>query len=482
MKKIVLIFTVFLFLGVYLYANKSIVSGNAKSYAGDQLEIYTYTDFILKNKRILAKTVVDSSGNFRFEINTNETLCTFIDLHVFRGTLYIEPEREYKIVLPMRTFRDKADQVNPYFMMQEFNFRILNSDKYELNNAIKKFNKLYNNSLDILFTNFKGRISSKITEEKIKLINDSLSYINNVFFDNYKKYKFVMLRFTAYNKNKEKILNDYFSQNTVLYNNPSYNKTLSKIFKSYIFDLRLDSLEYFNEINISWQDINFMLSEKLQFIDNSFREYLLLINLHYSFYNNINSKQKFLEIIKSASQESEVKKHREIALRFFNKASKLITGNPAPDFLLESKNGDVFSLSSFSGNFIYLNFCSDNYPCSKDLDLLEDMNEKNTELLKIITIWKGNSIREMNNFIKKNNYKRTFLFCDENNQVLKDYEIGAYPTYFFIHPESKLLMISAPGPSDNFGVVYFKMLSDWKYELIRKKHQTKHKNPFIIGN
>ena len=45
----------------------------------------------------------------------------------------------------MRTFRDKADQVNPYFMMQEFNFRILNSDKYELNNAIKKFNKLIKN-------------------------------------------------------------------------------------------------------------------------------------------------------------------------------------------------------------------------------------------------------------------------------------------------------------------------------------------------
>ncbi len=464
------------------FAQNVIISGNAKTYAGDTLTLYTFSDYIVKNKEVLKKAKVDSSGNFIFNLNISETICSYIDLNVFRGVIYIEPGKEYKIILPEKTLKNDEDKLNPYFRMQDFYIRALNTDKNDLNNAIIKFDALNNYYIDRLFANYKGKVHSKVAEDAIKAITDSMSYISNPFFENYKKYEFALLRFTTYLRKKEQVLNMYFKNDEILYRNPSYNLALSKIFSDYLSEYISSNLNKKQSNKSFWNKLNNDIINATGIENEDFREYLIISNLYNLFYTKPELKKNLLEKIKIVEDNLKIDFHKKIISDFLFKAKKLIPGNIAPYINLKNSKNEIVSLEKFRGKFVYLGFyCPDSYPCKKDIDLLKNLRERNIDLLEIVTIWKDKSYKDMIEYVKSNDIKHTFLFCKENSPLLKEYKIHTFPTYFFIHPEGKLLMISAPSPSEDFEATYYKIYQDWRRKLIRNKRDNKGKS-IIINN
>jgi hypothetical protein len=61
-------------------------------------------------------------------------------------------------------------------------------------------------------------------------------------------------------------------------------------------------------------------------------------------------------------------------------------------------------------------------------------------------------------FLAKNKYDWKFLLYDRQPGVLKDYDIRAYPTYFLIGPDGKLILSPAPSPSENFESRLFEIM------------------------
>jgi hypothetical protein len=47
---------------------------------------------------------------------------------------------------------------------------------------------------------------------------------------------------------------------------------------------------------------------------------------------------------------------------------------------------------------------------------------------------------------------------DEKSEILEDYDIRAYPSYFLIDPEGKLILSPAPGPDKGFEKVFLEIL------------------------
>jgi len=449
------------------FSQEYFIFGNAATYSGNTIEMYVFSDYITKTKQIISRCEVDENGDFSFKLNQKDTIQAYIDLDVFIGKIIVEPGKDLEIVLPKKTVRSDYDRLNPYFKPIEFYIRILNSDN-DITTAIKLFNKLLEKSNKVIFKD-KTHINSGIVEKEIKKIEDSTSYISNSFFNNYKKYKYLNLRYLTFYKNKKAIIRKDFSEQKLLTQNPAYNEMLEKSFESFIFQTNGDTLYNFLSAGYSWNNFMNYLAKDKMFYNKEFREYLFLLNISNLFYKNSTYQKGIIKLLRSAQKENISKQSEIIIYNFLNKSAKLIVGNPVPYFNLPDETGINFSLDEFQDNFVYLCFYDkDSYACQKEIELLNQLNKKEIDLLKIVTIFKDEDSEYIKELKEKKEYEWTLLHCNKDDKILSNYKIVAYPTYYLIHPTGILSLYPAPSPAENFESEYYKVYQTWKRKLIRE--------------
>ncbi|MCD4793386.1 MAG: TlpA family protein disulfide reductase [Bacteroidales bacterium] len=465
MKRILIFLTVIIF-SLDSYAEKCVISGNAATYSGDRLELFTYSDYITKTRIKIAGCIVAEDGYFVFEFNSDKTFQAFINLNVFLGKIIIEPGKKIEIVLPKKTVRNEADILNPYFKQIEFYIRVLNEDN-NITNAINKFNRLYNESFDVIFKDPK-HINSGLVEQELMKISDSLQHIDNKFFEDYKFYKFLHLRQLSYYKNKEAVIRKNYSSKDVLYDNPAYNDLLIEEFGTFMFEENGDTLYKILSTTKDWRSINNFLANNEKYNNKDFREYFLSLSLYKLFYRNNIYQRSIINILKTAGNSGINDHTKSIIRNILGKTETLIVGSPVLDFTIYNQYKESISLSDFSGDFIYLSFFTkDSYTCQKDIILLSQLQKKNIDLLTIITVFKDPNHQDIIDLSENNNYDWTILHCYDKDKILKDYKVVAYPTYYLIHPEGTLSLMPAPGPAEDFEAEYFKIYKEYQRKLTR---------------
>ncbi|HCT29371.1 MAG TPA: TlpA family protein disulfide reductase, partial [Bacteroidales bacterium] len=98
------------------------------------------------------------------------------------------------------------------------------------------------------------------------------------------------------------------------------------------------------------------------------------------------------------------------------------------------------------------------YTCLKEFTILQKLNEKYKQRLQIVTICVDNDKNDITNLLKNTGYDWTFLHYGNKPEIVKDFDIRAYPTYFLIGPDKKLLLSPAPSPEEDFEIKFFKIL------------------------
>ncbi len=465
MKKILifLLFTVFIFSAK---AQTCIIHGNAGTYAGETLRLYTFSDYITETKKLAAESKVDDEGYFTFKVEGNDIFEAFIDLDVFKGYIIIEPGKDFEIVLPKKTVRRHEDIMNPYFKPYEFYIRILN-DENTLTAAFKKFDALYEQALKKILKNPK-HVNPGLLEKEIKAVDDSTSSIDNDFFKQYKRYKFLDLRFQGVYKNKKAIVRKNYSSEPVLYKNPAYNKLLKTNLGNILFENYADTLFRILAENRGWNTMLRYLANTDLCRNEEFREYYMFVNLYNEFYKNTVYKNNIIDILYSAKNNIKNRETLTAVENFLNNSSNLIVGNKIPDFRLPDNSSYMHSLSDFKGKFIYLGFYSaESYTCKKDILLLPSLAKKYKKDLKIILVFKENNPEKINKILKNIDTGDLLILHDDAN-ISEEYEVRAYPSYFLINPEGRFSLIYAPGPAEGIENIYLKQYQNRKIKQIRE--------------
>ncbi len=86
------------------------------------------------------------------------------------------------------------------------------------------------------------------------------------------------------------------------------------------------------------------------------------------------------------------------------------------------------------------------------------MAEKYKDKLRIITISSDDNVKVMNDYLKRNNPNWTFLHIGNEPELLKQYDIRAYPTYFLIDRQGKLIFSPAASPAESFELFLFQAM------------------------
>ena len=119
----------------------------------------------------------------------------------------------------------------------------------------------------------------------------------------------------------------------------------------------------------------------------------------------------------------------------------------------------------FRGYMVLLCFCTTtSYSCIQDFDLLNRFQERYSEHLRIISICADQDSASMHRFVKATHYQWTFLHYGDAPNLIRDYDVRTYPTYFLLDPEGRIILSPAPGPQENLDRILFEQFRQRRWQ------------------
>lgn len=144
-----LIIYILVVLGIGCSVQASEVFGTAKEYAGNELIFYRYNDRITFIKEEMFRLTIDSIGKFWVKFDLEEITYVFGEFGIYHAYFFVEPDKEYEIILPPFAKKEAKDIFNPFFMSEKVHIGIKNMKKTDLNYLIIDFDYYYSRYHDL---------------------------------------------------------------------------------------------------------------------------------------------------------------------------------------------------------------------------------------------------------------------------------------------------------------------------------------------
>jgi len=124
-------------------------------------------------------------------------------------------------------------------------------------------------------------------------------------------------------------------------------------------------------------------------------------------------------------------------------------GYEPSDFSLYNQDSTLVHLKDYRGKYVYLMFCTtQNYVCLSQYEILKKLYQDHHKWLQIVVISADEHLSDMREFREKNGYEWDFLHYANDPEVMKNYDVRIFPTYFLIDPDGNLALSPAPAVND----------------------------------
>ncbi len=453
-----------LFITIYNSTAQTVtLTGLAKDYAGDILAFNKYSDLITMSEEEVARCRVDDNGRFSCSLKIDETTYIFSHIGIYRIYFFVEPGKTYELVLPDKIEKTEAQRLNPFFRESDLHVGIKNIPKDDINFLTNAFDLSFNEKFDrIINDTYKGKSNINI-DSLILSIENLFSNYNQTYFVNYRQYRYGLLKQITYQQKSRSTSSQYFHNKPILYDNTAYMELFNLLYDKYF--IFFSRTEKGNEVykNISYEKSYSRLKKTLS-TDNVLKndtlmELVILKGLYDGFFDDKFSRSALLTILDSLYFNSKIPEHLIIAENIRSKVTHLLPGFvPAPFELYDTK-GHLVKLDDFKGKYVYLNFCTTtSYTCLQEFTLLDKLYQKYRNTMEIVTVCVDKDINDITSLLKNTAYDWTFLHYGNKPEIVKEFDVRVYPTYFLIGPDRKLEMSPAPSPKENFEIQLFKLL------------------------
>ncbi|MBN2611398.1 MAG: TlpA family protein disulfide reductase [Bacteroidales bacterium] len=452
-----------LFGSFYLSAGTVTLFSNASEWHSADLVFYRYKELITRSEEEIGATKTSAGGAFELTLTIDDTEFIFTRLGIYQLYLYAEPGKKYELALPPYQEKSPADLLNPYYEALTIQAGIVNIDENDINMLIRMFDDSFEPFYSKhVVESVSGKDFSKLDED-IGSIEAPFRKTDNKYFKDYREYKYAFLRYLSLQHQVTVISEMFFTGKPVLYHNQAYMELFNQVFDDYfLYHGRTDKgKKIYDDINVSkdYGALYKTLKKNELFKDDTFLELVVLKNLFDEFYNDKFSRSGILQVLDTLAARTVIPESREIAKIIRHKITKLLAGYPPPDFELYDLDSNLVHLNDFRGKYLYLNFCAcSSYSCLKEFELLQGVYERHKDRIEIVTVAVDSYEVSLGAFLKKNNYHWKFLYYGHGAEIMKDYDIRAFPTYFLIGPDGNLIQSPAPGPQENFEGKLFEIM------------------------
>jgi len=455
----------FIIVPVFTQGKQVVLKGNIAEYPEKEISFFTYDDQITYTEKKLCSTVTGENGEFTCAFDIKQTTYVFLHLGIYEAYVFVEPGKEYNLLFPEIQEKKHIDELNPYFEPVLYHLGIEETSENELNYELAFFDEVYNKMIHDNAYLIYSKSKKLDVDHELSKADSLFTDVHHPFFNDFKTYRFASFRHLSYQEKSKSISNTYYLYNKVLYHNPAYMELFNQVYDEYF--------QYFGRTHYGakiYKDINEQksitalkntLGQDSVLNNDTLKELVILKCLHDEFYNDNFSRNAMLVVLDSLAMQTNIPEHHKIAQNIKSKVTKLMVGFKPPDFNLYTKDSNLVSLNSFKGKYVYLGFCTTvSYACIQEFDKLERLYELHKDYYEIVIISMDESLPHMKRFVEKKGYSYTFLHYGNQPDVFKDYDIRAFPTYYFIDKEGKLSMSPAPAPDENLEQYIFQKLKE----------------------
>lgn len=436
---------------------KTIISGKHTSYAGDTLIFYSYSDWLTRVDEKIATVPVDAEGNFRLELDKPGVFMLFTELGIYRGSLLAQAGKSYSVILPPLIKKTQAQQLNPFFQPVEI---ILGVNNEDANSVFRQIDGV-DNAIDSFIQVHQFDLQSKkaIRQSFNQFKKTQQAKVEHKYALGYQDYRIAQLEQFFYHYPKKKLLEEFLLNKVVLYENQAYMDFLHLEFRNELSSLLPGNCEAMQSKNLG--SIRNKVDSVLNNSDPVFRDLWIIKGLYDGFYDGSYRAAEVLPVLQVLETDPQL----EIGLRrmvsnSIRQITTLLPGYPAPGFNLRDQSGFDFYLETFKGKYLYLSFVSkDSYVFRQDIEILKLLQKRFTRNLEIVTISVDEDFTAFLDYMDQQSCRWIFLNLDKQRDLLKQYKVRTFPSYYLIDPYGNVILAPAPSPQENFENELFRILN-----------------------
>ncbi|MCQ2219168.1 MAG: redoxin domain-containing protein [Paludibacteraceae bacterium] len=440
-------------------ATETKLFGVAKDYAGKKLSLLAYTDKIINGTKTIAETEVDSAGNFTLSANINEVTEAFIPMEVYNGFIFMQPGKNYEIILPAYRERNLPMKLDPYFEPSDYLLQAKEFQKGELNYQMMEFEEAFD------FYTMKHMTYGA----PIDSVQASISDLRRIFIDldddfqfQFKEYRYLLLLSLA-PKIKQDSLIRQFNKVGADVHNPAFWDLFNSIFDDFVRRKR-DEIEIsalFDKI-IETENVKMffaLLSNQYGLTDSNLKE-LVGIKILYDLSNSdFYDRTKLVSMMRKLGGGILSDSNRELLANVIVKSSINLSGSPAPDLEGIDTQEKPHKLSEYKGKYVYINFCNSRIDQThKDLTVLSRFKDQYKDRLEIVNVFLFDDINHIKSLESNFRNKMVFLNANEPDLVKKAFGLKNIPSFMLIDKESNFLLSRGAAPSDELRMLMEQIL------------------------
>ncbi len=451
-----------LFAGKVL-AQSATLKGRAPEYAGMELPVFRYVDFISEEKAELGRIRFQQNGSFSAVIKLPSTMVCFAEFDVYQASLYMEAGKTYELQFPPRQQKSEAQKRNPFFNPMPVWFLIVNQQPDDLNLLIKNFETEFRRLEDKYFYDiYEKRLKSSLQLVQNELLQ-KFPKTENRYFEEYKKYRLANLEFALHQGRSAEYVSKYFGNVKPMMELPAYTNLFNQIFTNYfsflgnsLHDQKITTLVNSGDVNT----LENYLAEKNGWTPEACRV-IILRSLKDAYYSGQFSKQAIIGSLKQACEGNWPDMYKQIARNILQKISYLIPGSELPRVSFVRADGQSFSLEQFKGKFVYLHFTDLQNPvCRQHLEALNPIAEQLKNNLVVVLVNEGKVAAT-----EATKYNGTFVTTDEKGKAA--WKVKTFPTSYLIGRDGKILQSPALNPMNGIDSQLRSLLEKERIEKLR---------------
>lgn len=453
MRKIIIIFLL-IFSATQLNAQIQI-DGYAPKYKGKTFSFFKYDDYITHTETELAKCTVDDDGKFSVSLDIADIEYIYTSAGKYVFYFFGQPKSSIKLEISEREEKTESEKLNPFFEPLYVAAKVDATSDNGFNNQLISIDNASDKTMLAAMTS--KNESREFRDSLLNAFKNSIANTDNSFAAEYAKYRTATIEYNLKLKTLGRLQHEYFVGKSILYNNPAYCELYNKLHEKYFLHLsqRKQGKVFKRAVNQSMlNEVENILRGDSSLLNNDFRQLMILQNAYNEFYDSNFSRSALLQIIDSVGVVSSNINNKKIAKNIRAKITQLLAGYYPPKFELNDLNGKTYTLESFRGKYLYLGFFSVNsYGCLQDLFLIDKLTKKYGEKIQFVSICIDNP-EDITNFLRIEKFDWIFLSHAKQPDMLKNYDIRTYPTYYLIDKDGKLLESPALSPNENVEAVF----------------------------
>ncbi|MBP5326591.1 MAG: redoxin domain-containing protein [Bacteroidales bacterium] len=438
------------------------IKGTAANALGKRVELYGISDQISKHEVLLDTFRVGEDSRFDLRCWSNYPMMVTLQIENFSQSFYVEPGKDYSVEIP--TFKWDVDETRNVFLEPEtLPIIFKNIPPNDINLQIDSIDRVIARFIEqnFFYFDFKYKPSTQYFDSLVKTVNRLCPDTTNDFVVRYKIYQLAQLRYTMHLDTRKNLINRYIRNHPILYHDENYMSLFAELYANsiskgtkeipvhrlahWVYNLDLDT--YIDSIGMD----PLLRHEQI-------RELAALQALKESYYNfRYYDASMVVKMIEKLASRTKFPEHKKIAANILASFHLRDAENTEEiSFVLLDVDKNPVDLAEKKGKWLYLAFIrvDDPFSISEMETMAHFKDQVYNDSVEFITIVCDREFQKMFHFLKNSrhskNYDWTWLHYNGNYDLLRHFQITAYPWFVLINPQGNIHYDITPAPSTGF--------------------------------